>query len=64
MLGIALILLTTMHYSKKAAIKKIIDEFDVDKLTRVLELQAELKTLIQDEIWMMICLWKFLLRWI
>lgn len=36
---------------QKAAIKKIIDEFDVDKLTRVLELQAELKTLIQDEIW-------------
>lgn len=36
---------------QKAAIKKIIDEFNVDKLTRVLELQAELKTLIQDEIW-------------
>ena len=36
---------------QKAAIKKIIDEFDADKLTRVLELQAELKTIIQDEIW-------------
>lgn len=36
---------------QKAAIKQIIDNFDSDKLTRVLELQSELKTIIQDEIW-------------
>ena len=36
---------------QKTAIKQIIDKFDPDRLTRVLALQAELKTIIQDEIW-------------
>lgn len=36
---------------QKTAIKQIIDKFDSDRLTRVLALQAELKTIIQDEIW-------------
>lgn len=36
---------------QKAAIKQILDKFDSDKLTRILALQAELKTIIQDEIW-------------
>lgn len=36
---------------QKAAIKRILDEFDPDKLTRILALQSELKTIIQNEIW-------------
>lgn len=36
---------------QKAAIKRILDGFDPDRLTRILTLQSELKTIIQDEIW-------------
>ena len=36
---------------QRAAIKRILDNFNPDKLAQILALQSELKTIIQDEIW-------------
>ena len=36
---------------QKAAVKKLIDGFDPEGLSRLLSLQAEAKTIIQEEIW-------------
>ena len=36
---------------QKLAVKKIIEGFTPEQISRLLSLQAELKTIIQDEIW-------------